>query len=632
MTIFSCNNLSKKFDKGVLFENISFGMEYGEKVAIIGKNGAGKTTLLNIIAQIEPPDSGSVVFNKNIKFDYLPQDLNFQIYDTPLNFVMSAKAEVYSLLEKYNILCAELSRKYSEEKAKEVQHLTEKIDAINAWNYENEAKIILTKLGITDYYADVTNFSGGQKKRVALAKALLANSELLIMDEPTNHLDADSVQWLQDRLQDSSNSLLFVTHDRYFLDSIATRIIEIDQKKLFFYPGNYEKYLEKKENIISTQEATVEHLLSRLKSELAWLKKGAKARRTKQKSRIDWTENLKKETIRPQEKKIKIELGKQFIGSRVIEAHNISKTIGGKKLFTNFTYVAKPGDRIGIIGPNGSGKSTLLDVLSGEQKPDTGTVKIGASIKIGYFRQEIKDLKDDQSVIGALKEIAEYIDVGIGRDRYLSIRDMLNKFLFPTKQHNALISTLSGGEKRRLALIRVFMNNPNVLLLDEPTNDFDIQTLNALEEYLQDFYGTLIIVSHDRAFLDKTVNFIWAFDGKGEIKEYPGNYSDYLTTIESQNNNIAPIENITIKNTKTPKQKNKLSYIEQLELEQITKEIETLEKEKFEIEQKINSGTTKDYKELETLSIRLDELIKVIDQKTERWLELEEKQERLRSL
>ena len=627
MTIFSCNNLSKSFKDEWLFEGLSFGMEEGDKIGVIGRNGIGKTTLLNIIAGIEQPESGSVVYNNKVRFRYLEQLSKYDSSEVILDLVMKAKPEIYEILEEHHRLCNLTKSKNDNDIPQKIESIISKLNDTSGWNLENEAKAILSRLGIENFYDNVNTLSGGLKKRVFLAQVLLSEPELLILDEPTNHLDADSVQWLQDKLQNSANSIIFVTHDRYFLDAVSNKIIEIDQKKLFSYPGNYEKYLERKEAFVQAHNATVEHIKSRLRVELAWLQKGAKARRTKQKSRIDWIEWLKTQTKSIKEKNIKIELGKTFIGSRIIDAHHISKSIAGKKLFEDFTYIAKPGDRIGIIGPNGSGKSTLLNVLSAKIKPDEGIVKIGESIRVGYCMQENIDLKENQSVIGSLREVAEYIDVGEGRDRYLTAKDLLNKFLFAPNQHNALIGTLSGGERRRLAILKIFMNNPNVILLDEPTNDLDIPTLNAIEEYLENFYGVLLVVSHDRAFLDRTVDFIWAFDGKGNIKEYPGNYSVYLEKIESENKlkSQQNKETTKINKWKNVQQSKKLSYKAQIEFEELEEKIPELESEKKNLEELINSGKIEDYKEVDNICHKIVELETQIEESTLRWLELAEK-------
>jgi ATP-binding cassette subfamily F protein uup len=619
MTIFSANNISKSYNEKTLFNNIAFGLESGDKVGVIGKNGAGKTTLMKIIAGLETQDEGEVVFNNKVRYVYLEQIPDFSSNETALEYVLLANPELYLLLEKHHQLC-----NLDNSDVDLLNDITHQIDLADGWNYENEAKKILSQLGIIDLYKNINTLSGGLKKRVALARALLLSPDLLILDEPTNHLDADSVQWLQDRLQSSSASLLFITHDRYFLDAVANRIIEIAEQKIFSYPGSYEIYLEQKESFTKIQAATQYHTLVRLRTELAWLQKGAKARRSKQKSRIDWVHELSKSVKKNDEKKIKIELGNKFLGSRIIEAHSIEKSLGGKLLFKNFTYLAKAKDRIGIIGPNGSGKSTLLSVLAGISSVDGGRCEIGMSAEIGYFQQEIKDLDSSQSVIGSLKEIAEYIDVGVGRDRYLTTRDLLDRFAFPRYQHSALISTLSGGEKRRLSLCRVLMSNPNVLLLDEPTNDFDIQTLVSLEEYLDNFLGVLLIISHDRSFLDRTVNFIWSFDGNGNIKEYPGNYTNYLEYKEREKRNYNKSLIKEQPKYKKDTAKIKLSYKEQREFDELDKQIPEMEKQKLALENLLANIDLSNYKEIERVSLEIEKLAKKIDVFTERWIELQE--------
>jgi ATP-binding cassette subfamily F protein uup len=365
--------------------------------------------------------------------------------------------------------------------------------------------------------------SGGQRKRVAIARALMAQPDLLILDEPTNHLDAVSVQWLQDDLQATSRGLLLVTHDRYFLDAVCTRIIELDQHRLFSYDGSYESYLERKESMIAVADATADHQRNKLRTELAWLQKGAKARRTKQQSRIDWIDKMQREqkTASTEFRDIDIEVGGRFLGGKIIDAVEITHG----SLITNFTYRAAPSNRIGIIGANGSGKTTLLNILNGSIRPTSGHVGIGDTVTIGFFQQEIKDLDENATVVTNVRDIAEYIDAGVGRERYISAKELCDRFGFSSKQQHAYVHTLSGGERRRLGLLRVLMSNPNVLFLDEPTNDFDLVTLSALEDYLSYFKGVLLIVSHDRAFLDKTVDTIWAFEAGGVIKEYPGNYT-----------------------------------------------------------------------------------------------------------
>ena len=609
-------------------------MEESERIGIIGRNGVGKSTLLKIIAGIDFPDSGSVAFNKSMRFEYLHQIPHFEKHNNVLMTAMSGKAELYEYYAEYEKLIHKPEKDQTDADHLKIENLTHKIDEMNGWSLESEAKTVLNQLGMFDFEADVVKLSGGQRKRVALAKALLSDPDLLILDEPTNHLDADSVQWLQDRLQNSSKALLLITHDRYFLDAVCNRIVELDRKQISSYFGTYERYLEKKEAEIIVEENAAEHTRNKLRTELAWLQRGAKARRTKAKSRIDWIAKMQAEPKYEEAKNIKIELGNVFLGSRVIDAVNISKSIGDKLLFKNFTLTTAPGDKIGIIGPNGTGKSTLLNTLVGKIEPDTGTVKHGSTVRIGYFNQENSDLNDSLTVIGALKEIAEFIDTGIGRERYLTAIDLLDRFLFSKNQHYSKVGSLSGGEKRRLALLRILMANPNVLLLDEPTNDFDIATLGSLEEYLQNFYGCLIVVSHDRAFLDKTVEFIYAFEENGNIKQYPGNYSNYLEKKEmekSESNQTASllkkvsVQNpVTVKKTETVKVK--LSFKEQQELLGLQKTISDLEAEKSAIEKEMENPDQLNYNDLMEKSNTILKLTEKIDEATMRWLELETKQ------
>jgi ATP-binding cassette subfamily F protein uup len=602
MTLFSASNISKSYFEKVLFTSISFGLQDGERVGIIGKNGVGKSTLLRIVAGLEEPDDGIVAFNNEARFEYLEQLPMFTSTDggdpRVLDTVVAAYPSDHAHME--------------------------------IWEIETLAKQFLGKLGVNRLDDRVETLSGGLRKRVALARSIVSDPDLLILDEPTNHLDADSVQWLQDYLMNSSKGLLLVTHDRYFLDAVCTRIIEIDQEKLISYDGSYEYYLEKKEALVATQEATADHMRNKLRTELAWLQKGAKARRTKQRSRIDWIAKMQAEPERPEEKNIKIELGARFLGGKIIDAVDISKSIGGRLLFKDFTYRATPKDRIGIIGPNGAGKSTLLNVLAGRGRVDGGYVDIGDTVSIGFFDQEIRDMRDDATVLATLREVAEYIDVGVGRDRFITAKELCERFLFSAKQQHAYVHTLSGGEKRRLALLRILMKNPNVIMLDEPTNDFDIMTLSALEDFLQHFYGVLLIVSHDRSFLDKTVNTIYAFEEGGVIKEYPGNYSVYLEKKEARGSQANAQQRAaaasTTSTTPTPSapSKQKLSYKEQKELDSCERRIADREARRTEIERALGD-TTADYKTLQSLAAELQVIMNEIETITERWLELSEK-------
>lgn len=624
---FSASNLTKTINDRVLFEGISFGMDGGDHVGLIGRNGVGKTTFLRIIAGVEPPDAGIVAFNKEVRYEYLEQLPRFANHVTALDVVMSGKPRIAEMLGRHAELCRKQGLTPTEED--ELHRIAHDLDEARGWTLDAEARTMLSRLGMEYFDADVMHLSGGQRKRAALARAILSDPDLLILDEPTNHLDTGSVQWLQDYIQQSRKGLLLVTHDRYFLDAVSTKIVEIDRAKIFVFPGNFEKYLERKEAMITTEQANAEHLRNKLRHELAWLQRGVKARRTKQQSRIDWIAKMKAEPPPPEERVIDIEFGGAFLGGRVIDCYNVSKSVGGRTLFSNFSYSAAPGDRLGIIGPNGSGKSTFLNVLTGHIPPDTGSVKIGETVKIGYFRQENTELAPRQTVIGALREIAEFIDVGVGRERYISARELLERFLFPHKQHGAFIETLSGGERRRLALLRILMDNPNVLMLDEPTNDFDIPTLSALEEFLGYFRGVLIIVSHDRSFLDKTVDFIYAFEN-GAIKQYPGNYTSYLEKLEQQvptpSVKNSPAADSRSQPESKPQTKPGLSYKEQKELSALEVTIAKIEEKIGELNAALNDPVAAaDYKKMAETGGKLLQTEAELEAAMERWMELSEK-------
>jgi ATP-binding cassette subfamily F protein uup len=591
MTLFSATKVSKVYYEKVLFENISFGMQDGERVGIIGRNGAGKTSLLRIVAGLDQPDAGEIAFNNEARFEYLAQLPTFEQDDTAFHAVASAYDHRHGALEE--------------------------------WELETLAKQTLGKLGIHDPYKHVQAMSGGQRKRVAIARALLAEPDLLILDEPTNHLDATSVQWLQDTLQNSNRGLLLVTHDRYFLDAVCTRIIEIDQSRLFSYEGSYEKYLERKEALVAVQDATADHQRNKLRTELAWLQKGAKARRTKQQSRIDWIEKMQQEqrTQGVEFRDIDIEVGGKFLGGKIIDAVDVCY----RSLVTDFTYRAAPGDRIGVIGPNGAGKTTLLNLLAGRKHCEKGHISLGETVTLGFFEQEIKDLQENETVLSNVRDIAEYIDVGVGRDRYISARELCDRFGFSPKQQHAFVHTLSGGERRRLGLLRILMSNPNVLFLDEPTNDFDLVTLNALEEYLQSFKGVLLTVSHDRAFLDTTVTTIWSFEDGGRIKEYPGNYSAYLEAVEARSK--AADREAKGKQQQPPAQsaaKKKLNFNEQREFTELEKRIPELESMISIVEGKMSTSEGS-YQDHQTWAEEHAKLTTELDNATLRWLELSER-------
>jgi len=624
--LFSAQSLSKSYHEKTLFTSISLGIMEGERIGIIGKNGVGKSSLLKIIAGIEESDEGIVTRGKDVHIVYLSQLPQFETHDTCIQAVMSGKPEIMEMLELHRQLCSSQESNIDKDIADEIHELSVRIDLQNGWTLDNQAIILLTKLGIPNVHSSVHSLSGGQKKRVALAKALLSEPDLLILDEPTNHLDADSVQWLQDHLSDYSKAILLVTHDRYFLDAISTKIIELDNHSLYTYEGNFEYYLLKKEQRVAIEESTAEHERNTLRRELAWLQKGAKARRTKQKSRIDWIANMQEKPQQTEIRNIKIEIGNKFLGGKLIDAIGISKKISENILFQDFTYRAAPGDRIGIIGPNGAGKSTLLNVLSGRMQPDEGYVSIGDTVSIGYFDQEVKTLKEQMTVIGNLREIAEYIDTGIGKDRFITAKELLDRFQFPAKQHHSYVHTLSGGEKRRLAMLMTLMSNPNVLMFDEPTNDFDIATLTALEEYLEYFKGVLLIVSHDRSFLDRTVETIYAFE-QDKIKEYPGNYSAYLEKVEQQARplQVLPSEPKQQYIKQTSQKKKGLTFNEKREFEALEHTIQEQESALKDLEIRMQQVPAHDFKQFEELSQKQAVTQQILDESMVRWLELSEK-------
>lgn len=589
MTLFTVTDLSKSYYEKSLFERISFGMQDGERVGVIGRNGAGKTSLLRIIAGIDQPDSGDVAINREVRIEYLEQLPSFDVDDTALHAVMSAYDESHGHLEE--------------------------------WELETRARRTLGRLGIHDPSSNVHVLSGGQRKRVAISRALMSEPDLLILDEPTNHLDAASVQWLQDDLQSTARGLLLVTHDRYFLDAVCTRIIELDQTRLFSYDGSYEQYLERKESMIALADATADHQRNKLRTELAWLQKGAKARRSKQQSRIDWIDKMQKEqkTASTEFRDIDIEVGGRFLGGKIIDAIDVSLP----PMIKDFTYRAAPKDRIGIIGANGAGKTTLLSLLAGKRTPKEGHVTIGDTVSIGFFQQELRDLLENETVVANVREVAEYIDVGVGRERFITAKELCDRFGFSSKQQHAYVHTLSGGERRRLGLLLILMSNPNVLFLDEPTNDFDLVTLSALEEYLTYFKGVLLIVSHDRAFLDKTVDTIWAFEEGGHVKEYPGNYTAYLEKIEAKPKKASASSQsgTSVAAADAPK---KLTYKEQREYETLEAKIASLEIKSNELIAQLGSGAGT-YTDHLQWAEEHKKVVANVEKATARWMELAER-------
>lgn len=639
MSVFTLQSVKKDFGIKEILKDASFSLDATDKVGLIGVNGSGKSTLLKAIAGLEPIDGGQILVNSGVRIVYLPQQPELDENRTVLEQVFADSGEQMNLVKEYEELSEKLAGNPEDSKLMtRFSELTQAMDASNAWELETKAKIILTQLGIQDFNAIIGNLSGGYRKRIALAAALLAEPDVLLIDEPTNHLDAMSVEWLQSYLNSYRGAILLITHDRYFLDRVTNRILEIDRGDLYPYSGNYSYYLEKKalaeESAISSQQ---KHK-GVLRRELEWLKRGPKARSTKQKARIQRIEVMQETEFKEAMGKVEISTPGRRIGKKVIELNNISKGYEGRTLIKDFTYEFVPEDRVGIIGGNGVGKSTLMDIITGRVEPDRGTVEIGATIHIGYFDQHSEQLleamDENQRVIDYIKDIAEYVETAEG-DR-ITASQMLEKFLFPPTQQYAPIFKLSGGEKRRLFLLQVLMDAPNVLILDEPTNDLDVQTLAVLEDYLEDFNGCVIVVSHDRYFLDRTVDRIFAFEEGGNLRQYPGNYSlylDYKEVEEARAKEAAVEEKPQESKSKYKKSdrvsrdksgNRKLSSKEKREYEQLEKKIAKLEAEKEEAEKELYNQPPGAVSKVQELHQKVIELGEEIDAATERWLELAE--------
>ena len=641
MTLITLQNINKDFGIKEILRDGSFSIEEDDKVGLIGVNGSGKSTLLKAIAGIESFDSGTVTVKSGAKIVYLPQQPNLNEKRTVLDEVFNDSSEKLKIVRQYEELSQKIESEIPDaERAKLSDRLTrimEKMDVMDAWELETKAKIILSKLGITDFEAKVGSLSGGYRKRISLATALLEEPDLLLMDEPTNHLDAESVEWLQNYLSSFSGAILLITHDRYFLDNVTNRILEIDRADLYTYSGNYSYFLEKKAEQ-EAADAKIQHKHKGiLRRELEWLKRGPKARSTKQRARIDRIRDMQDTEFKEAQGKVAIDTVGRRIGKKVIELSNISKGYNGRTLIKDFSYEFTPGDRIGIIGGNGAGKSTLMNIITGRTEPDAGNVEIGSTIHIGYFDQHSEDLLDaidtNQRVIDYIKDIAAFVTTSDGGQ--ISASQMLERFLFNPNQQYSPIHKLSGGEKRRLFLLQVLMSAPNVLILDEPTNDLDVQTLSVLEDYLESFNGCVITVSHDRYFLDRTVEFIFALEDAGQLRLYPGNYSIYLET-KKQTDKTAKEEKAkevtTTKKEFSPKVKptnnesksRRLSNYERREYEKLETTIAEMETEKEELESSLATNST-DFVKVQELSDQLTTLNDKLDTATERWLELAER-------
>jgi ABC transport system ATP-binding/permease protein len=617
MNYLQAESITKSYGDLVLYNDINLSIEKDQRVAIIACNGAGKTSLLRILAGTDTPDNGKVTIRNGLTMGYLEQD-------PCLNPALSVIEEVFESSDQTILTIKEYEEACQSHDASRLDAATHAMDHLKAWDFEVRIKQILSQLKINQFDQKISELSGGQKKRLALAKTLINEPNILILDEPTNHLDLEMIEWLEGFLNNSKSTLIMVTHDRYFLDRVCDVIYELDNKQIFRYRGNYSYFLEKREERINNQNIEIEKARSLYKTELDWIRRMPQARGTKAKYRIDAFEGIKETAFKKsQEGSVQIDIKSTRLGSKIIEIFNIYKRFGNTVLLEDFTYQFKRGEKIGIIGANGAGKTTLLNMINGTETLDKGKIDMGTTVSIGYYRQEGIVFNENKRVIEVIQEIAE--DIAIGDGKRLSVVQFLNYFLFPHSMHYAYVSKLSGGERRRLYLMTVLMRSPNFLILDEPTNDLDIVTLNVLEDYLAKFEGCVLIVSHDRFFMDKLVDHIFIFEGQGKIKDFPGNYSQYREWKELREHSLTKEikeENPARERERTPG-KRKLSYKESKEFELLEKGISELELEKSGIENRLSGGEcTSD--EIVNLSIRLNEINSHIDQKTERWLELSE--------
>lgn len=618
MNYLSIENITKSYGDKVLFEDLSFGINKDQKIAFVAKNGAGKTTLLNIIADLESPDSGEITFRKGLRIAYLSQN---EVLDESLTIeqtIFNSDNETLKVIEQY-----EHALKNPED-ADAYQKAFDLMEHNHAWDFETQYKQILFKLKLEDLDKKVRELSGGQKKRLSLAVILLNKPDLFILDEPTNHLDLEMIEWLEKYLIKEKVTLFMVTHDRYFLERVCNEIIELDHGKLFRYKGNYSYFLQKKEERIVLEKVTVDKAKNLFKKELDWMRRQPKARTTKSKSRIDDFYVIEEKAHqRRQDHKVQLEINMERLGSKILELNYISKSFGENNLFQDFDYVFKRGERIGIIGKNGTGKSTFLNIITGALKVDSGKVIIGETVKFGYYTQSGIFIKEGQKVIEVIKEFGEYIPLTKGRK--ISAGQLLEKFLFDRKKQYDFVEKLSGGELKRLFLCTVLIQNPNFLILDEPTNDLDIVTLQVLEDFLLDFPGNLLVVSHDRYFMDKIVDHLFIFEGDGKISGFPGNYSDYRVYEDSKPSSSKEI-NKKEDTRKAGPVKGELSYQEKREFGKLEKEIANLEKKRKVIETQFNNNEI-DPDKINEVSLHLEKIITNLDQKEERWLELSMKTE-----
>jgi ABC transport system ATP-binding/permease protein len=619
MNYLSAENIGRNVGERYLFRDLTFGVLQGEKVALIGANGTGKTTLLEVIAGVTAPDEGVLSIRKDIKTAYLEQNPEFKVGQTVIEALFALDNPMAAAVRAYED--AMLS-----EDPQRISDAMGMVDEANAWDYEAKVKQILGKLGIQEFDKPVGNMSGGQKKRVALARVLLEEPDFIILDEPTNHLDLETIEWLENYLSVSNITLLVVTHDRYFLDKVCNRILELENTNIYKYGGNYAYFLEKKAERDESEAATLDKNRNLLRKELDWMRRQPKARSTKAQYRIDAFHDLKeKASMSKNTDQVEMSIKMSRLGSKILEFQYVSKAYGDKVLIKDFAYTFKRGDRIGVVGKNGMGKSTLLDIVTNKVKPDSGSVVAGETVQIGYYQQDGLAFNEDQRVIDAITEIAEFITMADGRK--LTASGLLTTFLFEPAKQYTFIHKLSGGEKRRLQLLKILIQNPNFLILDEPTNDLDIATLNVLEDFLQGFGGCLMVVSHDRYFMDKIVDHLFVFEGEGRIKDFYGNYTDYRDMLDEEAAAATQSQKQAAnQSSQTPQNqassKRKLSFKEQKELETIGADMPKLEKQKADLTEKLNNGGS--FEELNDCAKKIAEITNSLDEMELRWLELSE--------
>lgn len=619
MNYLNVENISKSYGELVLFKDLSFSIHKDQKIAFVAKNGSGKTSILNILSGKDAPDDGQIVVRKGLRLAFLDQEPNLNPELTIEETIFASDIPILKTIEVYE------NALKNPEDTEAYQKAFEAMERNNAWEFETQYQQTLSQLKLDDLSIKVRTLSGGQKKRLALAQALLSKPDILILDEPTNHLDLEMIEWLEDYFSKTQQTLFMVTHDRYFLERVCNEIIELDQGQLYTYKGNYSYYLEKKEARIQNEATEVGKAKQLFKKELEWMRRQPKARTTKSKSRIDdFSEIKSKAHKRRNDHQVQLEINMERLGSKIIEFHNVSKGFKNKTILDGFEYTFKKGERIGIIGKNGTGKSTFLNLLTQNIKPDSGKIVIGETVKIGYYTQGGIKAKPNQKVIDVIKEFGDYIPLAKGRQ--ISAQQLLERFLFDRKKQYDFVEKLSGGEQKRLYLCTVLIQNPNVLILDEPTNDLDIVTLNVLEDFLMDFPGVLLVVSHDRYFMDKIVDHLFVFRGEGVVDDFPGNYSDFRAYDSSQPKELEPTAKID--NTKAIKKNeaNKLDYNEQKEYKNLESKIRSLELDKTALEAKFNDPELSQ-NDINKLSEKLQVIIDTIEEKELRWFELAEKLE-----